>query len=129
MKDNETILIIDDEACILELGHQFLQRSGYTVITAGNCEEGMARFLKFDVDLIILDLGMPKIDGMQCMQELLTADHNAKIIMVSGDLFDGRVHEALKIGAKAFLAKPYSLTELQETIREVLDQCREEKTV
>jgi DNA-binding NtrC family response regulator len=105
MKDNETILIIDDEAYILELGHQFLQRSGYT------------------------DLGMPKIDGMQCMQELLTADHNAKIIMVSGDLFDGRVHEALKIGAKAFLAKPYSLTELQETIREVLDQCREEKTV
>jgi DNA-binding response OmpR family regulator len=127
MKDNETILIIDDEDYILELGQQFLQRSGHTVITARNCEEGVARFVKFDVELIILDLGLPKIDGMQCLQEILAADHNANIIIVSGDPSDGRIHEALKIGAKAFLAKPYSLNELQETVRQVLDQSREEK--
>lgn len=123
MKETKTILLIDDEANILELGRQFLQRSGYTVITAGNCEEGLARFLIYDVDLIVLDLSLPKIDGIQCLQQLLTADPNANIIIVSGNPSDGRIPEAIQIGAKAFLAKPFSLAELQETVGKMLGQC------
>jgi DNA-binding response OmpR family regulator len=122
MKDTKTILLIDDEAFILKLGQQFLQRSGYSVITAGNCEEGMTRFLIYDVDLIILDLGLPKTDGMQCLEQLLTADRNANIIIVSGNPSDGRIDEAVKIGAKAFLAKPFSLAELQAAVSKLLDQ-------
>ncbi|MGD2272786.1 MAG: response regulator [Desulfobacterales bacterium] len=123
MKDTKTVLLIDDEAHILELGQQFLHRSGYSVITAGNCEEGMTRFLIYDVDLIILDLGLPKTDGMQCLEQLLTADRNANIIIVSGNPSDGRIQEAIKIGAKAFLAKPFGLAELQAAVSKLLDQC------
>jgi DNA-binding response OmpR family regulator len=123
MKDTKTILLIDDEAPVLELGRQFLQRFGYTVITAGNCEEGLNRFLINDVDLIILDLSLPKIDGIQCLQQLLIADRNANIIIVSGNPSDGRIPEAIQIGAKAFLAKPFSLVELQEKVGTILSQC------
>ncbi len=126
-KNGKTILIIDDEATILEIGQAILQRHGYEVYTATNGEEGMSLYSKFAVDLVLLDYGLPGIGGMRCLKKLLAANHNAKIIIVSGDLSNGRIQEALKMGAKAFLAKPFRLAQLLNTVVKVLDKSREEK--
>jgi CheY-like chemotaxis protein len=125
---SKTILIIDDETTILEIGQTILQRHGYKVFTARNGEEGMSVYSKFTVDLVLLDLGLPGIGGMRCLKELLTANPNAKIVIVSGDVSNGRVQEALQIGASAFLAKPFGLDELLNIVVKVLDKSREEKT-
>ena len=124
-KKGKTILIIDDEATILEIGQAILQRHGYEVFTAPNGEEGMSLYSKFEVDLVLLDFGLPGIGGMLCLKKMLSTNHKAKIIIVSGDLSNGRVQEALKMGARAFLAKPFGLTELLNTVVKVLDKNRE----
>ena len=72
-KNGKTILIIDDEATILEIGQAILQRHGYEVYTATNGEEGMSLYSKFAVDLVLLDYGMPGIGGMRCLKKLLAA--------------------------------------------------------
>ncbi len=127
-KKSKTILIIDDEATILEIGQAILQRYGYTVFTARNGEEGMSLYSKFSVDLVLLDLGLPGIGGMRCLKKLIAANHNAKIIIVSGNLSNGPVQEALKMGAMAFLAKPFSMAELLNTVQKVLDKSQVKKT-
>jgi DNA-binding NtrC family response regulator len=120
-------LIIDDETTILEIGKTILQRHGYKVFTARNGEEGMSLYSKSAVDLVLLDLGLPGIGGMRCLKKLLATNHNAKIIIMSGDLSNGRVQEALKMGARAFLAKPFGLAQLLNVVVKVLDKSQEEK--
>jgi DNA-binding NtrC family response regulator len=126
-KKSKTILIIDDETTILEIGQTILQRHGYKVFTARNGEEGMSLYSKFVVDLVLLDLGLPGIGGMHCLKKLLAANHNAKIIIMSGDLPNGRVQEALTMGARAFLAKPFGLTQLLNIVAKVLDKSQDEQ--
>jgi signal transduction histidine kinase/CheY-like chemotaxis protein len=128
-KNTKTILIIDDEATILEIGQAILERHGYNVLVARNGEEGLSLYSKFPVDLVLLDLGLPGIGGMRCLKKLLAANHKAKIIIVSGDLSNGQVQEALQMGARAFLAKPFGMAELLNTIVEVLGQSQAEKSV
>ena len=127
-KKSKTVLIIDDEDTILEIGQTILQRHGYKVFTARNGEEGMSLYSKFAVDLVLLDLGLPGIGGMRCLKKMLAANHNAKIIIVSGDLANSRVQEALKMGARAFLAKPFGLTQLLDTVLKVLGKNQKKKS-
>ena len=128
-KNTKTILIIDDEATILEISQAILQRQGYNVLVAENGEEGLSLYSKFPVDLVLLDLGLPGIGGMRCLKKLLAANHNVKIIIVSGDLSNGRIQDALQMGAMAFLAKPFGMAELLNAVIEVLDRNQAEKSV
>jgi signal transduction histidine kinase/CheY-like chemotaxis protein len=126
-KKSKTVLIIDDETTILEIGQTILQRHGYKVFTARNGEEGMSLYSQFAVDLVLLDLGLPGIGGIRCLKKLLAFNDNAKIIIMSGDLSNGRVQEAMTMGAKAFLAKPFNLTQLLNAVEKVLGKSQEEK--
>ena len=120
---HERILLIEDEEDIVNIGKLVLEEHGYQVITAGNGEEGMARFLqdRNRIDLILLDISMPGIGGIKCMQQILQRDPGAKIALISGYTSNGRFKEAIRSGAKAFLSKPYSRSELLRTVRKLLD--------
>ena len=119
----ERILLIEDEEDIVDIGKKVLEEHGYQVITAGNGEEGIARFLqdRGRIDLILLDISMPGIGGIKCMQQILQSDPNAKIALISGYTSNGRFKEAIRSGARAFLSKPYSRSELLRTVRKLLD--------
>jgi two-component system cell cycle sensor histidine kinase/response regulator CckA len=117
----ETILLVDDERAILETGKEMLERYGYHIITAENGEEAISKYSHASVNLVVLDIGMPGMGGLKCLNKLLTINNKAKIIISSGYSMNGRINEALESGAKAFVAKPYRLKEILKTVRKVLD--------
>ena len=119
---NESILIVDDEKDVLKISEKLLQRNGYTVVTARNGEEGIIKYSQNSPDLVLLDIGMPGIGGIKSLQELMGVDSNAKVVIMSGYSEKRSIEEARKLGARAFLQKPYHITELLNTIRSVLDR-------
>ena len=118
---NESILIVDDEEAVLKISEEILVRNGYTVITAKNGEEGIIRYSENFPDLVLLDVGMPGIGGIKSLQEMMSVDSKAKVVIMSGYSEDGNIEEAKILEAKAFLQKPYHITELLNTVRGVLD--------
>lgn len=119
---NESILIVDDEKAVLKINEEILQRNGYTVITAKNGEDGIIKYSENFPDLVLLDIGMPGIGGIKSLQEMMGVDTKAKVVIMSGYSENRSIEEARKLGAKAFLQKPYHITELLNTIRSVLDR-------
>ena len=118
----ETILVVDDEPGILDIGKQFLQRHGYRVITATNGEEALHNYRQHAVDLVILDIGLPGMDGINCLHALISIDRNVKVIISSGYSSDGDKEDALKLGAVSFLKKPYTIHELLRITKKTLDE-------
>ena len=119
---NESILIVDDEEAVLKISEEMLVRNGYTVITAKNGEEGIIKYSKNLPDLVLLDIGMPGIGGIKSLQEMMGVDSKARVVIMSGYSGNRNIEEARKLGAKAFLQKPYHITDLLYTVRGVLDK-------
>ncbi len=118
----ETILLVDDDPSIREIGQELLERYGYRVLLAESGEEALLRFGAHpgDIDLIILDLGMPGMGGYRCLTELLKMDPAVRILIASGYGPVGQAQEALKSGAKGFIGKPYRIEDMLAAIRKVM---------
>lgn len=117
----ELILIIDDETAILEVTKQTLESFGYKVLTASDGAEGVAIFAdkKGEINLVLTDMMMPLMNGVATIKAIQKIDKNTKIIASSG-LENGNEKEAMQLGAKLFLRKPYTAKTLLESLREVL---------
>jgi DNA-binding NtrC family response regulator len=120
--DGATILLVDDEPAMLDFGKEILTHFGFQTLTADN---GLAALEIFDrekehIDLVIMDLNMPKMDGHACFQALLEADPKAKVIIMSGYSDGGEIQEMMGLGAAGFLAKPFRFEGLLETVNGVL---------
>ncbi len=120
----ETILLVDDEEFILDFGKQLLVNSGYKVLTAADGESALQQFREGSgqIDLVILDLIMPGIGGKKCLEGLIKKDPNVKVLIASGDTFNGTIKEAVEVGASGFINKPYDLHQMLKEIRGVLDK-------
>ena len=122
-RGTETILLVDDEKPVRDLGAHILKRFGYTVATAASGEEAIAFFTeKFDqVDLVLLDIGMPGMGGHRCLREMLRRDPSAKVLISSGYSINGPIRDSLKAGAAGYVGKPYQMNDLLNKVRSVLD--------
>jgi CheY-like chemotaxis protein len=121
----ETILLVDDDDDdIRDLGATLLIEFGYKVIMAVNGKEALEIYLREEdrISLILLDLIMPVMDGMKCLEEILRVNPNAKVVIASGYLESGPANGATATGAKGFVKKPYNTRRLLTMIREVLDK-------
>lgn len=120
---SETVLLVDDEASIVNVARTFLDRLGYTVLVAGSGEEALGRFgaKEEDIDLVILDLGMPGMGGEQCLRELTSRDPDVKVLVASGYASAGQGRKLKELGATGFIPKPYSMGALSEEVRRALD--------
>jgi DNA-binding NtrC family response regulator len=120
---SETLLLVDDEDTILEIGRNLLGRSGYTVITAKSGEEAIELYKaeKSNIDLIILDINMPGMGGHKCLKDLLEINPEAKIIIATGYPVTGKLKETLESSAAEFIGKPFRLKEILDKLRRVLD--------
>lgn len=120
----ETILIVDDEADIRDLASQMLTRFGYAVMTAASGEEALVCHSerKESIDLTILDLSMPGMGGYRCLEHLLKTTPKARILIASGYSADASVTKALEFGASGFIGKPYQVTGLLNSVRNILDE-------
>ena len=119
----ETVLLVDDDGDIRELGALLLNEFGYKVITAGNGKEALEMYQteSESISLIILDLIMPEMDGRQCLGEILRIDPTVKVIIASGYSESGSASGATVDGAQGFVQKPYNMRQLLTAVREILD--------
>jgi len=120
---SETILLVDDDEAVREFAAQVLQNAGYSVVQAASGEEALETYTagRQEIDLVILDIGMPGMGGHLCLQKILNRDPQAKIVIASGYSLNGLVKKTLQSGAAAYLGKPYQLADLLGTVRQVLD--------
>jgi DNA-binding NtrC family response regulator len=120
----ETIMLVDDEESLLELGQEILGHFGYKTIKSKNGEKALEIYSqdKNLIDLIILDLSMPGMGGYNCLKKLLKIDPKVKVIISSGYSSTGEMKKMLEAGAAEFIEKPYHLMELAKKVRQVLDE-------
>ncbi len=115
-----TILVIEDEKKLLDILKRALKGEHYTVDTAEDGEEGLNKALKNNYGLIILDLMLPKKDGMQVCIELRKREiHTPIIILTAKGVVEDRVR-GLDIGADDYMLKPFDISELFARIRALL---------
>jgi CheY-like chemotaxis protein len=120
----ETILLVDDEDLIRDLGKRTLRKAGYTVLTASNGKEALEIYRKEQsrIDLVILDLIMPEMGGKECLKGLLEINLDIKVLIASGYSADGPTNGASASGSKGFVAKPFDMREVLEMVRKTLDE-------
>ncbi|MBF0528466.1 MAG: PAS domain S-box protein [Deltaproteobacteria bacterium] len=117
----ETILLVDDEEPIRDFAKQVLLKFGYKVLTASSGEEALGIYLRKqnEIDLVIMDIGMPGMGGHKCLTEILKLDPSAKVLIGSG-YSNEQVKKTLEAGAAGFVGKPYQFSELLNKVRTVL---------
>ncbi len=112
------LLIVDDEPGIVDMMRSYFEPH-YDVLTARNGDEALQK-VSAAPDLILLDINMPGMDGLETAHAILEEHPSAKIVMLSSLAYDETLHEASKIGAKAFVCKPFDRDELINTLERVL---------
>lgn len=122
-KGSGTILIIDDEAIIRQLGADILEDIGYKILLAAKGEEAIQIYRQHskDIDMIILDVIMPGMGGKKTFLKLREINPKIKVLLSSGYSTNGEVGEILKEGVGGFVQKPYRDEELIEKVREILN--------
>jgi DNA-binding NtrC family response regulator len=120
----ETLLLIDDEQFIRELGTRILENAGYRVLTAVGAREGIEIYEreKRVISLVILDLIMPEMSGKACIRQLIRINPKTKILIASGYSSDLSVRESIDLGARGFVSKPFRSTILLQEVRRILDK-------
>ncbi|MEW5759324.1 MAG: response regulator [Candidatus Thermoplasmatota archaeon] len=120
MGNNKKILVVDDDQHILQMFKDVLGLYGYEVILVNDGKEAIAEYKKQKPDLVIMDILMPKVDGIRTTKEILKIDKEAKIIVVTAVTKPGLEKTCLEAGAKAFIMKPFEIYELTDTIQKIL---------
>lgn len=115
----KTILVVDDEPKIVELARDYLEHAGFLVVSASDGSEALRHARTDAPDLIVLDLGLPKLDGLD-VARALRRDSNVPIVMLSGRADESDKLVGLELGADDYVTKPFSPKELVARVRAVL---------
>src|SRR5947207_9083112 len=119
MPEPATNLLVDDEEPVQKLLAYPLERDGFRVVPARDGEEALARFSEEAVDLVVLDVMLPKLDGLEVCKRL-RADSTVPIIMLTarGEELDKVL--GLELGADDYITKPFSIQEFRSRVRALL---------
>jgi signal transduction histidine kinase/ActR/RegA family two-component response regulator len=117
-----TILAVDDESTVLALARDVLEMHGYTVLTARNGEEALRVFREHsaEVSLVLLDLTMPVMGGVECFRKMKELDANVRVVISSGFSSESTAAEVLREGALDYLQKPYDIEHLARMVARAL---------
>ncbi len=122
--DREKILVIDDEDSIRSLSVDILEKLQYHVRTASNGQEGILLFEKEKFDLILTDVKMPKMDGLDVIRHVRSKNNEVPIIIITGYGTLDIAIKSLRLGAQGFLLKPFTPSELIGSVAEALEKTR-----
>ena len=123
-QDKPHILLIDDEVIALSNLSHVLEREGYTVTACEDGESGLAAMQSTLFDLVLTDLRMPGIDGMDVLRHIRETTPEVPVIMITGHATLDSAVEAMKAGAHHYIAKPFRLDEAREVVRSALELSR-----
>ena len=116
MRDKKQILIADDEANLRRVLGAQLQRDGYDVLMAEDGEQALATLAEHHVDVVISDLRMPKLDGMQLLKRIVASSPELPVIIITAHGTVDTAVEALKLGAFDYVTKPFDRTEFKNVV-------------
>ncbi len=119
MPDSSTILLVDDEDAVQKLLAYPLERDGFRVIQARDGEEALERFEREHVDLVVLDLMLPKLDGLEVCKRLRAGSAVPIIMLTARDDELDKVL-GLELGADDYITKPFSIREFRSRVRALL---------
>lgn len=128
IKDDGTsyrVLIVDDSLFVAKQLGQILASEGYEIIaTAADGKEGLDKYKELcpNVDLVTMDITMPKMDGITALEQIMNFDKNAKVIMVSALGKEELVKKSLLLGAKNYIIKPLDRKKVLERIAASLNK-------
>lgn len=123
------ILIVDDEADVLEATSHILVRRGYSIVTAVNAEEGLEKVRRERFDLVLMDLRLPGIDGMQALRKIKKIDPEIEVIMTTAYASIDTAIESMKEGAYEYIEKPININKLIALIEKALEKHQLTETV
>lgn len=119
----KSILIVDDAAFMRMMIKDILTKNGYEVIgEAENGGKALEKYKELSPDLVIMDITMPEVDGIQAVKDIKKVNADAKIIMCSAMGQQAMVIESIQAGAKDFIVKPFQAERVVEAVRKVLGQ-------
>src|SRR5438067_13197734 len=124
MPDSSTILLVDDEDAVQKLLAYPLEREGFRVIQARDGEEALARFADQRVDLVVLDIMLPKLDGLEVLKQLRGTSTVPIIMLTARDDELDKVL-GLELGADDYITKPFSIREFRSRVRALLRRARQ----
>jgi len=118
-----TILLVDDEEMVLDVGVQLLKVLGYTVLEARSGKEAVAvyRENKNKIDMVLLDMIMPDMGGGQAYDRMKEINPNVRGLLSSGYTIDGQATKILERGCDGFIQKPFNMKELSRSVRNILN--------
>jgi DNA-binding response OmpR family regulator len=120
-----TVLVVEDEVELVRVLRDYLERGGYHVQTASNGPEAVSRFQHTAPDLVLLDLNLPGMDGLD-VARAVRRQSNVPIIMVTARVDEADRLVGLELGADDYVVKPFSPKELVARVRAVLRRARQE---
>lgn len=116
----KNLLIVDDSAFARRTLRQMLEQAGYAVEEAKDGAEALEKYFVRRPDLVLLDIVMEGMDGLQVLRQLRELDPQAEVVIASADIQAATRAEAKTLGAAGYLAKPYNREEVLETVSKVL---------
>lgn len=122
-KIKATVVIIDDDSMLREMLKIMLRGENYSVVgEASNGQDGVVQCERFKPELILLDITMPKMDGLVALEEIKKVCPDSIVLMVSADATMDKVAEAIKKGAAGFLVKPLKASSVLDRIALILKE-------
>ena len=119
-----TVLIVDDASFMRTVLKDIVKTNGLAsqVIEAGDGVEGVRNYQKYKPDLVIMDINMPKADGIQALRAIMKLDPGAKVVMVSSVEQKAIVQDAIRLGARDYVVKPFDRSSVPLVLNKVLRQ-------
>ncbi|OGP94539.1 MAG: hypothetical protein A2157_01030 [Deltaproteobacteria bacterium RBG_16_47_11] len=116
------ILVVDDDAIVIKSCRRILEAEGFEVTTVPGADEALEKIKYVEFDLLLMDVKMPKHDGIFLMREIKKNWPDVPIIVMSGYPTPETIADVLKLGATQFIAKPFRPDELTKIVRQVLQK-------
>jgi two-component system response regulator PilR (NtrC family) len=123
------MLIVDDEEGIRSMLYEYFTSRDFEVVTASDGEEALRKFVPGSYDLVISDMMMPHMDGIELLTQIKLMDKNTSFLMITGFPSIDRAVEAIKLGAHDFVTKPFHLEELRIKVERVFSEKKTEASL
>ena len=116
-----SILLVDDLKFIKRIERNVLEKNGHEIVgDASDGAEAIVLYLKLKPDIVLMDITMPKVNGIEALEKILSLDPRAKVVMCSALSHERVLYKAIKAGAKDYLVKPFTTEQLLHAIGKVL---------
>lgn len=122
------ILVVDDDVIVIKSCRRILEAEGFEVTTVPSADEALEKIKIYDFDLLVVDVKMPKHDGIFLMREIKKNWPDVPIIVMSGYPTPETIADVLKLGAIQFIPKPFKPDEFMKSIKQVIQKMSHKKS-